>query len=229
MKILQTTLEFAKEFVALKRITQVVVVLILGYAAFAMGTCSTQTKFDEFKIEYEQVLQDRARITEQANALKTEAVLLAQSAEKLQDTIKTLKVTISVRSAQRMALQAEYGELRNALQVTTDTTVLLVTQQQMIGNLETQLANADSVNADNQLIITSTEKQVEFYRRAYELSDVRGDSLQRVLNSLPKPPKDPNKWMLGLPKPTRTQVAIVSVAVGAYGGYKLREALNKQR
>jgi septal ring factor EnvC (AmiA/AmiB activator) len=229
MKILQTTLEFAKEFVKLQWVTQFVVIIALAYAAFAIGSCNGKTQFDEFTVEYQQVLKDRDRISNQANALAQQADSLANEATQLQDTIKKLKISVSLRNTERRNLQENLESLKTQRQTTDDAPSIVIVQEHIIDNLEKQLANADSVNSTTQTILVSTEKQVEFYRAAYELSDIRGDSLQYVLNNLPKPPANPNKWILGLPKPTRTQVAIVAATAGAVGGYKLHQVISNQR
>jgi septal ring factor EnvC (AmiA/AmiB activator) len=229
MKILQTTLEFAKEFVKLQWVTQFVVIIALAYAAFAIRSCNTNTKFEQFTVEYEQVLRDRTRIAQHAAALEKEADQLAQQATVLQDTITRLKFTVSLRTAERAKLKTNLDSLQATLASATDTAEIVVAQQHIIGNLEGQLANADSINVTTQTILVNTEAQREFFKRAYELSDQRGDSLQRLVNSLPTLPQDPNKWIFGLPKPTRTQVAIVAATAGAVGGYKLHQALSNQR
>lgn len=229
MKILQATLEFAKEFVSLKWVTQVVVVLTLAYVAFAVGSCNTTSKFEQFTIEYEKVLKDRTRISKQADSLQQQATTLAQQAGQLQDTISKLKITVSLRNAERAKMKTNLDSLKGQLATAQDTAEIVVAQQQIIGNLEGQLANADSVNVATQSMLVNTEKQVKFFEQAYKLSDQRGDSLQRLVNDLPKPPQDPDKWIFGLPKPTRTQVAIVATAAGAFGGYKLHQAISNQR
>jgi len=229
MKILNIVVEFAKEFVSLRWITQLVVIVSLAYVAFVMGSCNTKTQFEQFSVEYEQVLRDRTRIAQHAAALEKEAEYLSQQAGVLQDTIKRLKFTVSIRTAERAKLKTNLDSLQIVLASATDTAEIVVAQQHIIGNLEGQLANADSINATTQTILVNTEAQREFFRRAYELSDQRGDSLQRLVNSLPTLPQDPNKWIFGLPKPTRTQVAIVAATVGAVGGYKLHHALSNQR
>lgn len=229
MNILETTVKFAKTFVSSKLVTQIVIILTLAYVAFVMGSCNTKTQFEEFSIEYEQILKDKTRISQQATELEQKAESLAYQADQLQDTISRLKITVSLRNAQRLELQTNMSGLQTKLATATDTAEIVVTQQQIIGNLQGQLTNADSTNTVTQSILVNTEKQVKFFEEAYKLSDQRGDSLQRLINDLPKAPADPNKWILGLPKPSRVQVAIAAAAVGAVGGYKLHQVISNQQ
>jgi ABC-type transporter Mla subunit MlaD len=210
-------------------IIQLVLVVVLGYAAFAVGSCTTKTEFERFTEEYKQVLNDRDRITKQALALEQQAKTLADSAQQLQDTIGRWKGVVAAQNAERSKLKGNLDSLNVQLAAAKDTATMVITLKAINLNLTQQLAVADSTTKATQNMFVNSEKQVAFFRRSYELSDQRGDSLQKVLDNLPKPPQDPDKWIFGLPKPTRTQVAIVAAAAGAYGGYTLKEALSNQR
>jgi ABC-type transporter Mla subunit MlaD len=210
-------------------IIQLILVVVLGYAAFTVGSCATKTEFEQFTEEYKQVLKDRDRITKHATELEQQAKTLADSAQHLQDTIGRWKGIVAARNAERSKLKGNLDSLGVQLAAAKDTATMVVTLKAINLNLTQQLAVADSTTKTTQNMFVNSEKQVAFFRRSYELSDQRGDSLQKVLDNLPKPPQDPDKWIFGLPKPTRTQVAVVATAVGAYGGYKLKEALSNQR
>jgi len=85
---------------------------------------------------------------------------------------------------------------------------------------EENKALKENVSAANQLIAT-LQNQNELFQTSLTLETTRADSLATIVAAIPEPPKNPNKVLGFIPKPTRTQTFILGTLVGGVAAWKL--------
>jgi len=85
---------------------------------------------------------------------------------------------------------------------------------------EENTALKQNVSAANQLIAT-LQIQNDLFQTSLTLETSRADSLAVIVANIPEPPKNPNKVLGFIPKPSRTQTFIVGTIVGGIAAWKL--------
>jgi len=85
---------------------------------------------------------------------------------------------------------------------------------------EENTALKQNVSAANQLIAT-LQTQNDLFQTSLTLETTRADSLAAIVAAIPEPPKNPNKVLGFIPKPTRTQTFILGTLVGGVAAWKL--------
>jgi exonuclease VII large subunit len=225
MKILDEVIKFGKAFGKLTQISQIAVIAILIFVGFSVGNCNGKTELDSFIVEYDALRESAKKTTTYADSLKTEVAHLADSAKRQDEKIKKLTISISFREQQKVAQSKQLTNLESRLdsaKADSNLIVVVATQDTVISTLKEQVAITESIVTDQKQLIRVQETQVLALNQALTLSNMRGDSLQTVLSSLPKPPTNPNKFFFGLvSKPSRTTVALVSLAAGVIVGAQL--------
>ena len=224
MKILNEVIKFGRAFEKLTQISQIAIIAILIFVGFSVGNCNGKTELDSFIVEYTALQESAKKTTEYADSLRTEVVQLADSAKRQDEKIKKLTISISFREQQKIVQSRQLADLESRLdsaKADSNLIVVVATQDTVISTLKDQVATTEAIVSDQKEVIRVQQTQVLALNRALTLSNERGDSLQTVLSSLPKPPKDPDKWILGIRKPSRTVVAITSVLVGVVVGSQI--------
>lgn len=225
MKILNEVIRFGKAFGQLTQISQIAVAVILIVVAFSVGNCNGKTELDTFLVEYEELQQNAQKTIAYADSLQGKVTQLSDSAKRQDEKIKKLTISISFREQQKVAQVQQLALLEDrvaAARADSNLEVVVATQDTVIDNLKTQVETTEAIVTDQKQVIQAQATQVLALNQALTLSTMRGDSLQSVLSSLPKAPSNPNKFFFGLiPKPSRTTVALVSIAAGVVIGSQL--------
>ena len=218
---LNSFISFGKAFSKLTKIGQIAAVGAAIFVIFSMGTCSGKTDLDKFIVEYEEFKDNAKNVSQYADSLKTEVVTLQDSVVKTETTVKKLKIEIAFNSKVREQLKVQQRQIQTELASVTTLQDTVVVQDKIIANLETQLFAADSTITTQTEVISLREQQLDQMKAATNLAVQRGDSLQTILSSRPETPKNPDKWILGIKKPSRTTVAITSLLVGVVIGAQI--------
>lgn len=218
MKLLNDLINFGKAFGRLTQVAQLGVVIALIFVAFSMGNCKGKTELDTFLVQYEELQQNAKKTTEYANSLNTQVAQLSDSAKQQDEKIKKLTISISFRQQQRVAQVEELAQLEGrvaAARANSNTEALVETQEAVIDNLKTQVETTEAIVTDQQQVIQAQATQVLALQQAVQLATARGDTLQTILNGLPKKPANPDRFFFGLlPKPSRTVVGVIALAGG---------------
>lgn len=216
MKIFDSLVKFGKGFADLPTIGRYAVVFAALYFAFLLGGDRKETEFTQFRAEYQQLLKKADTLQKVSDSLETRVDDLRQSAQKKDSTINKLTVTIEWRTRQNRTLVGELAELETQMRdslVSRDTLALLTLKDSAITNLKEQNANKDTIIAEQQVIIAEQREVIDTLNLALTLSEQRADTLETLIQNLPKTPKDPDKFW-GIPKPSRKTVAVVSFVGG---------------
>lgn len=220
MKILDSLIRFGSGFSALTKVGKYAVVgVAIFLASYMLGKTNSNDEFTEFKAKYEEYQKTTQNAVRYSDSLKTEVAQLVNENGKKDSTIKTLTISISFRNKERAQLKNSLASLEGRMyspEVIRDTAELLAVKDSVIVNLKEQVATADSVIVQQDSVVKLQDQKITNLNTALVLSEMRADSLTKVMNALPAAPKNPNKFFFGLiPKPSRTVVAIVSFAGGA--------------
>lgn len=219
--ILKSVISFGKAFSKLTQVGQLAVVGCLAFVMFSLGNCHGKTDLDNFIVEYEEFKKDAETTTKYADSLKSKVTLLQDSVSAKETTVKQLKIQIAFNSQARARLQTEQREMKTELSSVTTIRDTVIVQEKIIDNLENQLVVADSTIKTQTQVISIKDQQLSQMQQATALSVARGDSLQKVLLNIPKTPKNPDKLIFGIRKPSRTTVFIVGTVTGILLGAKL--------
>lgn len=218
MKLLNDLIKFGKAFGRLTQIAQLGVIVALIVVAFSMGNCNGKTELDTFLVEYQELQQNAKKATIYADSLNGRVAQLTDSAKQQDEKIKKLTISISFRERQRVAQVRELTQLENrvaAAKAESDLETVVATQDTVIDNLKNQVITTDGIVTEQKEIIQAQATQVLALQQAVQLATARGDTLQTILNALPKKPANPDRFFFGLlPKPSRTVVGVIALAGG---------------
>lgn len=219
--ILQGLIKFGTAFSPLTKIGQYAVIAGGAFLIFSLGNCSGKTELDNFIVEYEEFKKNAEETTEYAESLKSHVLTLQDSVAQTETTVKKLKIEIVFNSKARERLKSERTQIQTELAQVTSIQDTVTVQEKIISNLETQLTVADNTITSQNEVISLRDQQLTQMQLAANLAVQRGDSLQTILTNIPKTPKNPDRWIFGIPKPSRTTVAIVSILTGIVVGAQL--------
>jgi septal ring factor EnvC (AmiA/AmiB activator) len=217
MKLFDSFIKFGKGFANLPNIGRYAVVFAALYFAFIFGGTKKETQFSKFKAEYQQVLKKADTLTKLSDSLETKVQNLQKSVVKKDSTINRLTITVEWRARQNRALSSDLAELEVRMQDSSalrDTAQLLALKDSAIINLKEQVSNRDSILVQKDSIIQIQQEQKDTLTLAIKLSEQRGDSLEAFIRNLPPTPKDPDKFLGVIKKPSRKTVAVVSFVSG---------------
>ena len=108
------------------------------------------------------------------------------------------------------------------LATNTDTSLVVVYKDSIIGNLKGQVIIAESIITDQHVVIAQRDSQTVLLQHAVTVASTRADSLQHILRTLPKPAPNPNKLFGFIPKPSRTVVGVTALVLGVVVGAELK-------
>jgi hypothetical protein len=182
-------------------------------------------EFGKFKTEYEEVKKTAERVTKNNAVIQKQVDKLADSVKTSDSIIKAQNKRTNVLIADRSKLKKDVADLeRQLLDSTgtqiTDTAQIIVIKDGIISKLKVDIVQADEIIKDKDKVISRAETQKQQLSKQVLLVTGQRDSLQLVVNGLPKAPRDPNKF-LGIPLPSRSLSYVLGVASGLYAGYKL--------
>lgn len=203
--------------------TLLIAVLLAGL--FVVGMMANKyykstLEFGKFKTEYEEVQKTAERVVTHNVVLQKQVNLLADSIKKSDSIIKAQNKRTSVLIADRNKLKKEVSDLEKQLLDSTgtqitDTAQILVIKDGIISKLKTDIVKADEIIKDKDKVISIAETQKQQLSKQVLLVTEQRDSLQLVVDALPKAPRDPNKF-LGIPLPSRKLSFIAGTVVGGF-------------
>lgn len=226
-KILTALLTVRKHFNTLTSTSRFVIIGgIVVIAAFMMGKCDGDDKLEQFNLRYAEFKSNSEKTSLYADSLNSVVVKLVDENAKKDDIVKKLKNNIAVRANKQDALKSTLLQLEEqATLVTntvTDTSLVVVYKDSIIGNLKGQVVIAESIITDQHVVIVQRDSQTVLLQRAVTVSSTRADSLQHILRTLPKPAPNPNKLFGFIPKPSRTVVGVTALVLGVVVGAELK-------
>jgi hypothetical protein len=108
--------------------------------------------------------------------------------------------------------------------------------REVIPRQEIIIATLDTANAKQDSTIEYQSEQIQSWIRIATTHEERArilafalDTTVATLNNLPKPPSNPDRWIFGLKKPTRTQSFIGGGIVGGLVVYVVSKELDRGR
>lgn len=217
--------------------------LILGIivfgGAYLAGSQSKKSDIEEWRGKYKQYYQEAQNTKKTAEQLKKTSDSLAALAHSKDAKIDSLKAKADRLGRDRTNLGQQLGGLENeldklgsvipAIDSIPDTTaanrirVAITKRDTIISKQKQSLVKADSQIVSLTESFKQQKERVGLLEGSLRASNQRGDSLQVVVDNLPKTPKNPNKLLGFIPLPSRTTVAIVSLAAGTYLGTQLKK------
>jgi uncharacterized coiled-coil protein SlyX len=218
--ILNSVIKFGSSFSKLSWIGRLAVLGGLIYVAFMFGNCNRQSEIDKFLVEYKEYQTQAKNAVTYGDSLKAEIRQLEDSVATKNSLIKEFNVSITFSEQKRKALNTKLHTLEERLEVAKsekNDTLIIATQDTIIGNLKSQLTEADSVIGKQKQVIELKDSQIVLLTSALELSKTRGDSLTTILNNIPKAPQTKPKFM-GITLPSRKATAIAAFTLGVVAG-----------
>lgn len=222
MKVLNSVIKFGNAFSGLNKVAQSAVVGALIFVAFTMGNCNGKSQLDTFNLEYKEFKNNAERTGVYADSLKAQVAELTDEVMEKDDTIKQLNISLSFKQTSRETARRTVAQIEERMTLPMAPPQRDTVRAELIDALKTQLTITDSIVADQHNIITTQKEKIVLLDSALTLAMTRGDSLQAILITAPKPVKNPDKFFFGLlPKPNRKVVGVVSLAAGIVIGSKL--------
>ena len=224
-KVLTILLNFGKQFNVLTSTSRLVIIGgIVVIAAFMMGKCDGDDKLEQFNLRYAEFKSNSEKTSLYADSLNSVVVKLVDENAKKDDMVKKLKNNIAYRTNKQDALKSTLVQLEEQanLATNTDTSLVVVYKDSIIGNLKGQVIIAESIITDQHVVIAQRDSQTVLLQHAVTVSSTRADSLQHILRTLPKPAPNPNKLFGFIPKPSRTVVGVTALVLGVVVGAELK-------
>lgn len=162
--------------------------------------------FDEYKVRVENV-SDIARI------LNEQAIQIRKSSDAKDTTIKKLQSEKTSLVLNSSKLTRERDSLKAIGKTIVDTVALLENKDAIIRADSLIIVSKDKTIANQASQLSIRDIQIAELRKSGDAFKVRGDSLQGVLDGLPKTPKNPNKLLNIIPLPDRKQSFLLGVVV----------------
>jgi len=198
----------------------VAVILIVG-ASMWIDSYLQQDNIDAYIKKYETYQEIAKKTTVFADSLKDVVHVMQTIVHTKEVTITKLTTKVKEQTDAKLQLSMQLDSIEHTMDSAKTIYDTLKIKDASIVNLKTQLLHADTVIAQQNLIITERKGQVDTLNLALTHAMVRGDSLQAVLNALPKAPKNPNK-IFGISLPSRTTIGIVGFISGVVSGFVLK-------
>lgn len=211
--------------------------VILFVGAYVAGSCSGKSKMDDWRDKYKQYYEEAQTTKKTAERLKKTSDSLAVLAHAKDAKIDSLKAKADKLSRDRANLGQQLGGLENeldklgsvipAIDSIPDTTaanrirVAITTRDTIIKTQKQTIKLANEEIGTLRSMADSQKIKLGILNQSLKVSNDRGDSLQVVVNGLPKTPPKPDRIFGFIPMPSRTTVAIVSLAAGTYIGSQL--------
>jgi len=211
-----------KAFLQLLKDNLHIIPLVL-LSVFLSSYVTSMFKQDEMDVYIEQYneFKQRAEQTEQfADSLDKLVDGYREEIEELNDSIFIQTNKLSDAETRVADLGRRTANLREQLNDSLMSHVPEPVVAYIDGLEEENIALKDNVTAANTLIFT-LQSQNDLLSTSLALQTTRADSLAAIVAAIPEPPKNPNKVLGFLPKPTRTQTFILGAVVGGVAAWKL--------
>jgi len=231
------------DFNTLKNLSSSTKWLILGVivfgGAYLAGTMSKKSELEEWRDKYKQYYEEAQTTKKTAEQFKKTSDSLAALALSKDAKIDSLRSKADRLNRDRSNLGRELDGLEGELDKLgsviptidsiTDTTAanrirvaiqtrdtIIVTQKKTINLANEEIKSLRTVSDEQKI-------QLGLLNQSLTVSNKRGDSLQTVVNGLPKTPPKPDRILGFIPMPSRTTVAVVSLVAGTYIGTQLKK------
>lgn len=195
-------------------------VLMCVFLSSYVTSVFKQDEIDIYIEEFNQFKQEAEKTQQFADSLASLVEEYKEEIEELNDSIVVQTSELTRASNAVATLSARTQELRDQL----DDSVMSEVPEQVVVYIDTieeeNEALKENVSAANQLIAT-LQNQNELFQTSLTLETTRADSLAAIVAAIPEPPKNPNKVLGFIPKPTRTQTFILGTLVGGVAAWKL--------
>lgn len=188
MKILDALIKFGKQFGTLTGISQLGVLIAIGFIAFSFGQCGNQTELDKFRVEFTQLKKQAETATKFADSTKQDAIRLRNESKQKDSVINKLTISVEFSKKERQKLATSFTQLEHTLHTTNDTVQIIETQAAMVDNLKQQVAHADTIIQTQVNIIKEQQYKISKLDSATVIALQRGDSLQAVVDKLRSTP-----------------------------------------
>lgn len=211
-----------KAFLQLLKDNLHIIPLVL-LCVFLSSYVTSMFKQDEMDVYIEQYneFKQRAEQTEQfADSLNKLVDGYREEIEELNDSIFIQSNKLSDAETRVADLGRRTANLREQLNDSLMSHVPEPVVAYIDGLEEENTALKDNVTAANTLIFT-LQSQNDLLSTSLALQTTRADSLAAVVAAIPEPPKNPNKVLGFIPKPSRTQTFILGTVVGGVAVWKL--------
>lgn len=215
--------------------------LILGVTvflgAYLAGSMSQKSELEEWRDKYKQYYEEAQTTKKTAEQLKKTSDSLAALASSKDAKIDSLRSKADRLSRDRSNLGKELDGLENeldklgsvipAIDSIADTTaanrirVAIKTRDTIIVTQKKTIAIANEEIKSLRVASDEQKMQLGLLNQSLVTSNKRGDSLQTVVDGMPKVPPKPDRILGFIPMPSRTTVAVVSLVAGTYIGTQL--------
>jgi len=226
-KLLTSLRNFGKEFNALTSVSRLAIVGgAIFIISFMLGKSDADNKLEQFNLRYAEFKSNSEKTSIYADSLNSVVVKLIDENAKKDKIVKKLKNNIAYSTNKQDTLKSTLAQLEVqtnlVMNAVTDTSLVVIYKDSIIGNLKGQVIIAESIITDQHVVIAQRDSQTVLLQRAVTVSTIRADSLQYILRTLPPPAPNPNKLFGFIPKPSRTVVGIAGFVLGVVAGVELK-------
>jgi len=207
--------------IKLGKIGTVIMVLIVATLVYGVVRYNSKTtELGTFIEQYDALKIQADAAMKFSDSIRIENKRLADSVANAESQVITLKAKSSRIEGERNSLKNDVRELERLLGTTdTDERPLLGPdgdiKDQIILTQKVIIAKGDSTIAVKDSIISIRDVSISQMGRQITNLTFANDSLEDVIINLPKPPRDPTKWLGFLPKPSRLVTFIAGAVTTA--------------
>lgn len=195
----------------LKLLIIVVVTFTAGMYLNSMHDKSTMTEYIQQVKEHKK--QAKAAI-DSAEAAKKRVAAWETKAGELQKKADSLAVREKIASQKVEHAKVEVAQLKSSLAGMLTLQDSANTMAQIIPKQDRIIVTQDSIIKDLRGQNTLHSKTIAFKDSSLRVLKISNDSLIVLLKKVPDAPKDPGKWVWGIPKPSRTTSFFAGMGAG---------------
>jgi uncharacterized protein (DUF3084 family) len=186
-------------------------VLIVICAMLALDSYQKKDSLDKFIKDFDDYKGRVENVSNIAKVLNEQAIQLRKSADSKDTVIKKLQSERTILVSTSSKLTRERDSLKAIGKTIVDTVELLKNKDAIIKADSLIIVSKDKTIANQTSQLSIRDVQIAELKKSGDAFKFRGDSLQGVLDSLPKTPKNPNKLFNILPLPDRKQSFLLGV------------------
>lgn len=194
--------------------------LLCGFLSSYVTSIFKQDEMDIYIQQYNEFKQEAEKTQQFADSLASLVEGYKEEIKELNDSIIVQVSKLNDAETRVADLGRRTANLREQLNDSLMSHVPEPVVAYIDGLEEENTALKQNVSAANQLIAT-LQTQSDLFQTSLTLETTRADSLAVIVANIPEPPKNPNKVLGFLPKPTRTQTFILGAVVGGVAAWKL--------
>jgi len=195
-------------------------VLLCGFLSSYVTSMFKQDEMDIYIQQYNEFKQEAEKTQQFADSLASLVEGYKEEIKELNDSIIVQVSKLNDAETRVADLGRRTANLREQLNDSLMSHVPEPVVAYIDGLEEENTALKQNVSAANQLIAT-LQIQNDLFQTSLTLETSRADSLAVIVANIPEPPKNPNKVLGFIPKPSRTQTFIVGTIVGGIAAWKL--------